>query len=179
MKTKIKVAIVGVGSCASALIQGIEYYSKSSSVVGLMYPNIGGYTTQNIEIVAGFDIDSRKVGVNICEAIYAAPNCNMEVIPKGEKFKQVDENVIIYRGPTLDGIADHMLDIDKSISFDESSEKEIDSIKYQEILRSKKVDVVLNYVPVGSELAAKFYIENAIKAGVNVVNIFQRIKCKS
>ena len=167
---KIRVAIVGVGSCASALVQGIEYYSGDSNTVGLMYSSIGGYTTNNIEIVAGFDVDSRKVGKSLCEAIYSEPNCNMQVIPKDHKFRQVDKEATVYRGPTLDGIADHMLHINKEISFDESNDKEIDDITYQKILKDKKVDVVLNYVPVGAELAAKFYIENAIKAGISVVN---------
>jgi myo-inositol-1-phosphate synthase len=167
---KINIAIVGVGSCASALVQGVEFYSNTSESVGLMYADIGGYTPSDINFVAGFDIDSRKVNKKISEAIYKSPNCNMTVIPKGSKFTQISEDAIVYRGPTLDGIAEHMLDIDKSISFDESAEKEIDARKYQEILKSNNVDVILNYVPVGAENAAKFYIENAVLAGVSVVN---------
>ena len=167
---KINIAIVGVGSCASALVQGVEFYTNTLESVGLMYADIGGYTPIDINFIVGFDIDSRKVNKKISEAIYESPNCNMAVIPKGSKFTQISEDAIVYRGPTLDGIAEHMLDIDKSISFDESAEKEIDAKKYQEILKSNNVDVILNYVPVGAENAAKFYIENAVLAGVSVVN---------
>jgi len=79
---RIKVAIAGVGSCASALIQGVEYYSRNhNETVGLMYPDIGGYRLSDIEFVIGFDIDARKVGRPLSEAIYSPPNCNMRVIP--------------------------------------------------------------------------------------------------
>lgn len=168
---KIKVGIVGVGNCASALIQGIQYYTQNpSDSVGLMYPDIGGYNAESIEFVVGFDVDARKVGKRLNDAIYAQPNCNMEVIPPGHDMSCISSDAMVYRSPTLDGIADHMRDFDPSITFVESDEKPITISEYRKILKEYKVDVLLNYVPVGSSEAAAWHIENAIECGVHIVN---------
>lgn len=170
MSNKIKVAIVGVGGCASALIQGVEFYSRQDSTIGLMYPEIGGYKPSDIEFVVGFDIDSRKVNQGLQTAIYQLPNCNMQVIDPNTKFTCISDSSHVFRGPTLDGIADHMKNLPEQITFSESSEPAINADEFKDILQSYQVDILLNYVPVGSELAARWYIEHAIEAGVHIVN---------
>lgn len=164
---KIRIAIVGVGSCASALIQGVQYYKNNPEMtVGLTYQDIGGYTANDLEFVVGFDVDARKVGRKLSDAIYAHPNCNM---------RHVDDvtgvtSGMVHRGPTLDGIAPHMRDLPPEVTFVESTQNCISIAEYKSILTALEVDVLLNYVPVGSREAATFYIENALEAGVHVVN---------
>lgn len=172
MSNKIKVAVVGIGSCASALIQGVQFYIENpDDTIGLTYPEIGGYKADDIEFVVGFDVDARKVGKRLNKAIYAKPNCNMTVFPEGHDMSCINSEARVYRGPTLDGIADHMKNLHNDISFvEDESTTPITSEEYISILKSKNVDILLNYVPVGADQAAKFYIENAILAGVHVVN---------
>lgn len=171
---KIRVAIAGVGSCASALVQGIAFYSLNKEFKhGLTYDEIGGYTADDIEFVIGFDVDARKVGYQLSEALYQSPNCNMEHVSleELEKTTIVSPNAIVYRGPTLDGIAPHMRELPESVTFVEDRvHMPIRDDDYVDLLKSNAVDVLLNYMPVGSREASKFYIENAIKAGVHVVN---------
>lgn len=167
--SKIKVAIAGVGSCSSALIQGAQWYSDNpSETVGLMYNSIGGYDISDLLFVAGFDVDARKVNTPLSEAIFQKPNCNMLVSRTVQGV--VDSSAMVYRGPTLDGVAPHMVDLPDEISFSESDSDAISEVEYRAILQDAQVDVLLNYMPVGSEEASAFYIENAIKAGVHVVN---------
>ena len=117
MNQRIKVAVAGVGSCASALIQGVEYYSRNlNETVGLMYPDIGGYRLSDIEFVIGFDIDARKVGRTLREAIYSPPNCNMRVIPEDDFIGVISPGARVFKGPVLDGIAPHMRNLDHSIT---------------------------------------------------------------
>lgn len=171
MSNKIRVAIVGVGSCASALIQGIQYYTNNpDDHAGLMYPDIGGYTADDVEFVIGFDVDYRKVGTRLNKAIYQQPNCNMTVIPEGSDLSCISSTARVYRSPTLDGIAPHMLQYPEQVSFRESDSDAITAQEYKDLLTGSGVDVLLNYVPVGAEEAAKFHIENAIEAGVHIVN---------
>lgn len=172
MYSKIRVAVVGVGSCASALIQGVEYYTRNADYkLGLMYPSIGGYKLKNIEFVVGFDVDFRKVGKPLSEAIYSQPNCNMQVIEPNSNFQCISSTAKVFRGPTLDGIAPHMSKLPGEISFVEDMKMEvIGAFEYKTILKELQVDILLNYVPVGAEEAAKWYIENAIEAGVHIVN---------
>nr|WP_321468523.1 inositol-3-phosphate synthase [uncultured Desulfobulbus sp.] len=163
----IKVAIVGVGNCASSLIQGIQHYRQKSAedAVGLMHWNIGGYEPRHIRIVAAFDIDKRKVGLDVSEAIFAEPNCTTvfcrEIPPAG---------VAVRMGRILDGVADHMHDYDSRQRFvvagyDEPSEDEV-----VELLKSCGADVLVNYLPVGSEKATRFYANCALRAGVALIN---------
>lgn len=169
--SKIKIAIAGVGNCSSALVQGVQYYIENpQDKIGLMFEDIGGYDATNLEFVVGFDVDARKVGERLNKAIYAKPNCNMEVFPPGHDMSCIAGDTVIYRSPTMDGIAPHMYDLDDNVSFVESEEKPITTKEYQKILKEKEVDVLLNYMPVGSEEAARWHIENAIKAGVHIVN---------
>lgn len=168
----IRVAIAGVGSCASALVQGIAFYKNRPEFQhGLTYQEIGGYSAANIEFVLGFDIDTRKIGRKIKHAIYAHPNCNMEHVGFDELAESGIAEGVVYRGPTLDGIADHMRDLPHDVTFVEDTEVEpIDKDEYMGLLMAHRVDVLLNYMPVGSRAASAFYIENAIQAGVHIVN---------
>lgn len=170
--SKINIAIAGVGNCSSALIQGVQYYKeKPEDTIGLMFQDIGGYSAPDFNFVVGFDVDSRKVGRRLNTAIYAKPNCNMEVFPPGHDMSCIANESVVYRSPTLDGIAPHMNDLNENISFLEDTETApITASEYRDILKARNVDVLLNYMPVGSEEAAQWHIENAIRAGVHVVN---------
>lgn len=168
MSKKIRVAIAGIGSCSSALVQGIQFYKNNPEFThGLTYQEIYGYGTDSIEFVVGFDVDARKVGLTIGEAIYQKPNCNMQhVAPEMVTIAPG----IVHRGPTLDGIADHMRSLPENITFVESDRPAITVDEYRQILREAKPDVLLNYMPVGSREASAFYIENAILEGIHIVN---------
>ena len=170
--SKINIAIAGVGNCSSALVQGVQYYVENpEDTIGLMFKDVGGYAAENFNFVVGFDVDARKVGKRLNKAIYAKPNCNMEVFPQGHDMSCIANESLVYRSPTLDGIAPHMHDLHPDITFVEDKETPaITSSEYVKILKDRKVDVLLNYMPVGSEDAARWHIENAIRAGVHIVN---------
>jgi myo-inositol-1-phosphate synthase len=156
---KIRVAIVGVGNCASSLIQGRYYYENASEtdfVPGLMHVNLGGYHVRDIEFVAAFDIDKNKVGKDLSEAIYEKPN-NTIVFQKVPHL-----GVKVDRGMTHDGLGKYLSQI-----IEKAPGPTADVVG---ILRERKVDVLINYLPVGSEEATKWYIEQALAAGVGVVN---------
>lgn len=171
MSKKIKVAVVGVGNCSSSLIQGAQFYTdRPTDEVGLMYPEIGGYRASDLEFVVGFDIDARKVGQPLREAIFASPNCAMFVTKDLKNCGSTNKPAMVYRGPTMDGFADHMKNYDDRITFVESVEPAITAETYKDLLVGNNVDVVLNYLPVGSDEGSKWYIENAIRAGKHVVN---------
>ena len=156
---KIRVAIVGVGNCASSLIQGRYYYENASEtdfVPGLMHVNLGGYHVRDIEFVAAFDIDKNKVGKDLSEAIYEKPN-NTIVFQKVPHL-----GVKVERGMTHDGLGKYLSQI-----IEKAPGPTADVVG---ILRDRKVDVLINYLPVGSEEATKWYIEQALAAGVGVVN---------
>lgn len=170
--SKIRIAIAGVGNCASALIQGVQYYIENpEDQIGLMYSEIGGYKAEDVEFVVGFDVDARKVGKRLNKAIYAKPNCNMQVFPPDHDMSCIASGAKVHRSPTLDGIAPHMKDLHEDITFlEDTTHKPITAAEYRKILQENKVDVLLNYMPVGSEEAARFHIENAVIAGIHVVN---------
>lgn len=170
--SKINIAIAGVGNCSSALVQGVQYYIENpEDKIGLMFEDIGGYSAENFNFVVGFDVDSRKVGQRLNKAIYAKPNCNMEVFPPGHDMSCIANESTVFRSPTMDGIAPHMNELDENVTFlEDNKTKPISAAEYRAILKDRKVDVLLNYMPVGAEEAAAWHIENAIKAGVHVVN---------
>jgi len=153
---KIRIAIAGVGNCASALIQGIEYYKSTQSTLGLLFPEIGGYKPQDIEIVAAFDIDERKVGKDISEAIWISPN-NTEKL-----FDVPYKNVKVMMGPILDGVPSHLKRFVKPAS------KE--PVNVGKVLKEREVDILINLIPTGSAKASRYYAEQAIKAGVGFIN---------
>jgi len=165
---KIRIAVAGVGNCCSALLQGIEYYrdyapdTQSEFIPGLISPDIGGYFPGDIEVVAAFDIDRRKVGRPVREAIFSAPNCTkrfVENIPPG--------GPIVLMGPILDGIAPHMANYPDDRTFLPSDEKPCD---VERILRESNTEILVNYLPVGSEKATRHYAEACLRAGVSIVN---------
>ncbi|OPY89534.1 MAG: Inositol-3-phosphate synthase [Syntrophaceae bacterium PtaU1.Bin231] len=163
----IKIAIAGVGNCASALLQGIEYYKsrKEDECNGLMHWEIGGYKPFDIEVVAAFDIDKRKVGKDISEAIFQPPNCTAvfhDQIPR--------KGVPVLMGRISDGFAPHMADYDEKLTFVRADEKEPDQGEVVDILRRTGVEILLNYLPVGSESGARFYAECALEAGIGFIN---------
>ena len=156
---KIRVAIVGVGNCASSLVQGRYYYENAKEddfVPGLMHVNLGGYHVRDIEFVAAFDIDKNKVGKDLSEAIYTKPN-NTYV------FQQVPHiGVTVERGMTHDGLGKYLSQI-----IEKAPGPTADIVG---ILKEREVDVMVSYLPVGSEEATKWYVEQALKAGVGFVN---------
>jgi len=164
VREKIRVAIAGVGNCASSLIQGIEYYRQSEDVnpLGLMHWEMGGYLPGDIEIVAAFDIDKRKVGRPLHEAIFAPPNCTKVIwddMPPSQ--------VIVQMGPILDGFSEHMKDYPEHKTFVLADEKPCDVVK---VLRESGAEILMNYMPVGSEKAARFYAECCLETGVSLIN---------
>ena len=157
---RVKIAVAGVGNCASALIQGIHFYSKNSStqeVVGLAQYNIAGMTPGDIEVVAAFDVNERKVGKDLSEAIFAKPNNTVKIVdvPK--------TGVTVQRAPVLDGIGKYLKPVVKI-----SKEPEVPSIA--QALNDTGAEILLNYLPVGSTKAVEFYAEQAIKAHVPFIN---------
>ncbi|RLB12676.1 MAG: inositol-3-phosphate synthase [Deltaproteobacteria bacterium] len=164
---RIKIAIVGLGNCASALIQGIEYYRHKTEddAIGFMHWNIGGYTPGDIEVVAAFDIDKRKVGRDVAEAIFQLPNCTKPIYPNIPKT-----GVTVSMGRIIDGVADHMKNYDEKYTFLPAEQKEPDQEDIVKTLKESKAEILLNYLPVGSEKAARFYAECALAAGVGFIN---------
>lgn len=162
MKKRIRVAIVGVGNCASSLIQGIEYYKDNSDIIGLMNYDLEGYKPGDIEVVAAFDVDKRKVGKDVSEAIFAKPN-NTTIFEKDIK----NNGTTVKMGRILDGISDHMKVFPEDRAFIPSDEEPCDVVKE---LRNSNTDILLNYLPVGSEDATRFYVECCLEAGVAFIN---------
>lgn len=164
---QIRLAIAGMGNCASALIQGIEYYKKMKSndpdrSLGLMHRSLGGYTPNHIKIVAAFDIDKRKVGKPVNEAIFRKPNCTKVFYKKTGRIP-----VKVRMGNILDGISRHMDSYPEDRRFSVAKRKPADVVK---ILKETGADILLNYLPVGSEKATAFYAEACLKSGVSFVN---------
>ncbi len=155
----IRVAIVGVGNCASSLVQGVEYYRNAdpaSSVPGLMHVQFGPYHVSDVQFVAAFDVDAKKVGFDLSEAIVNSENNTIKIAdvpPLG---------ITVQRGHTLDGLGKYY-----SLTIDESDDQPVDVVA---ALREAKADVLVSYLPVGSEVADKFYAQCAIDAGVAFVN---------
>ncbi|QSZ66227.1 inositol-3-phosphate synthase [Methanofollis aquaemaris] len=164
---RIKIAIVGVGNCASSLIQGIEYYRNhmDQDAIGLMHREIGGYAPGDIEVVAAFDIDARKVGGDIAEAIFAPPNCTKVFCPEIPKIGKV-----VRMGRVLDGCSAHMTHYPEARTFVPAQEPEATKEEIVAELKASGAEILLNYLPVGSEQAATFYAGCALEAGVALIN---------
>jgi len=156
---KVNVAIIGVGNCASSLVQGVHYYKKAKEdefVPGLMHVNLGGYHISDINFVAAFDIDKNKVGKDIAQAIFTPPNNTF-------KFSEVPATgVKIQRGMTHDGLGHYLSQI-----IEKAPGPTADIVK---VLKETKTDVVINYLPVGSEEATKWYVEQVLTAGCGLIN---------
>lgn len=170
MANKIRVAIVGVGNCAKSLVEGIQYYIENpQDQVGLMYPDIGGYGVGDIQFVCGFDVDIRKVNKTLKEALRAKPNCAMDHVTEINDAC-IEPGAMVYSGPELDGIAPWMRDFPEAVSFRTGAIPAEPFERVVELLKYHKVDVVINYLPVGSEEASKFYVDAAIKAKCHFIN---------
>ncbi len=157
--TEVRVAIVGVGNCASSLVQGVQYYQdadENATVPGLMHVKLGKYHVRDVKFVAAFDVDAKKVGFDLSEAIFASENNTIKIadVPP--------TNVTVQRGPTLDGIGKYYAE---TIEVSDS-----DPVNVVKALKDNNVDVMVSYLPVGSEEADKFYAQCAIDAGVAFVN---------
>jgi myo-inositol-1-phosphate synthase len=160
---RIRVALAGIGNCASALVQGLGYYSEREDARGLMFPTIGGWRVSDIEIVAAFDIDRRKVGLPLSEAIFAPPNC-------ADRFHAPPVHtaaVTVEMGTVLDGVAAHMAQYPAGEAFRPAS---ADAVDVASCLAEAGVDVFVSYMPVGADRAVEHYAECCLAAGVAMVN---------
>ena len=159
---EIRVAIAGVGNCASALVQGVEYYKKAleeEKVPGLMHVNFGGYHISDIKFVTAFEVNKRKIGRDLGDAIFVEPNACA-------KFAEVPNlNVKVLSGPILDGVAPHMRE-----SFQIYNERETKLVDVTEVLKEAEADMLVNFLPVGSHKAARHYAQAALDAGCAFVN---------
>jgi myo-inositol-1-phosphate synthase len=161
-KKEVRVAIAGVGNCASALVQGVEFYknAKEKTIVpGLMHVNFGGYHVRDVKFVAAFEVNKNKIGKDLAEAIWAEPNVCI-------KFANVPKTgVKVQAGPVLDGVAPHMKE-----PFHAYDEKEMKPVDVAEALRDAEADVLVNYIPVGSSRASRTYAEACLKAKCALAN---------
>jgi len=167
MSREIRIAIAGVGNCASSLIQGIEYYKSldknhPDKSLGLMHYDLGGYEPEDIEVVAAFDIDERKVGRALKEAIFARPNCTNVFYNNLPYY-----NVTVMMGRVLDSVAPHMLSYRNDKRLIVSKKRPCNVAK---VLEESKAEILLNYLPVGSEKATAFYADACLKTGVGFIN---------
>ncbi|MCG3176463.1 MAG: Inositol-3-phosphate synthase [Candidatus Omnitrophica bacterium] len=164
---KVKLAIVGIGNCASSLIQGIEHYRKHNTetrkeALGLMNYEIGGYRPQDIEVVCAFDIDKRKVGLPVKKAIFQAPNCTTLITNHLS-----EPNTIVQMGRVFDGVAEHMREYPDDRTFIVSDKEPVDVVK---TLKKSGAEILISYLPVGSQKATEYYAECCIEAGVSFIN---------
>ncbi|MCW7073561.1 MAG: inositol-3-phosphate synthase [Deltaproteobacteria bacterium] len=163
----IKIAIVGIGNCASSLIQGIHYYrgKNAEDVIGLMHWEIDGYRPGDIEVVAAYDVDKRKVGKDVHEAVFAEPNCTKAIYPDLPR-----SGVTVRMGRILDGVAGHMKNYDDKFTFVLADRPETTEEEVVKVLKESGAEILLNYLPVGSEEATRFYAECALEAGIAFIN---------
>jgi myo-inositol-1-phosphate synthase len=161
--SRINIAIAGVGNCASSLLQGIEMYKNSpENTIGLMNYDLGGYKPGDINVVAAFDVDKRKVGKSLREAVFAKPNCTTVF------YKDLpDYPVQVQMGHVLDGISEHMADYPEDQTFVVAEEEPCDVVK---TLKESGAEILINYLPVGSEKAARFYAQACLEANVGFIN---------
>ena len=167
VRNDINIALIGVGNCASSLVQGIAYYQNggANEQIGLMHWDLGGYRPKDIKVVAAWDVDRRKVGSDVADAIFERPNCTAvfcdHVPPSG---------VTVEMGRILDGFSEHMADWPDERTFLLADLPQPDKDDVVRRLRETETDVLLNYLPVGSQEATEFYAECALEAGVAFVN---------
>lgn len=163
---RIRTAIAGIGNCASSLVQAISYCrATGEDAIGVSFPDLAGYAPEDIEIVAGFDVDRRKVNRPIGEAVLADPNCT-------EIFwdKLSDQPAAVYRGPDLDGVSAFMRNQPPDVSFVPSDDTPLSGDQIVKVLREAKAEVLIIFLPVGSQQAVEFYADCALRAGCALVN---------
>ncbi len=163
----IKIAVVGIGNCCSSLLQGIEYYKDKTpqDAIGLMHWDVGGYTASDISVVAAFDIDERKVGLDVNKAIFAKPNCTAVFCEK-----MPNAGVAVSMGKVLDGVAEHMSTYEDDYTFKVATTPEPDAQTVVNELKKSGAEMLVNYLPVGSEEATRFYAQCALDAGIGFIN---------
>jgi myo-inositol-1-phosphate synthase len=162
----INIAIVGIGNCASSLVQGLEHYREGANdLVGLMHWDLGGYKPSDIKVVAAWDVDSRKVGKDVAEAVFAKPNCTAVFAANLPAT-----GTIVKMGAVLDGVAEHMSDYKDDRTFIVANDTQASKAEIVAELKRSGTDVLMNYLPVGSQEATEFYAECALEAGVAFVN---------
>ncbi len=166
MPKPLRLAIAGVGNCCSSLVQGLFYYkavdTNNELVPGLMHNVLAGYRIADVKPVAAFDVDKRKAGRDLSEAIFAKPNCTKVFCKDVPKL-----NVLVQKGPVLDGVANHMKDYPEDRTFVVSDDKPVNVAK---VLKESGAEVLINYMPVGSEQATQYYAQAALDSGVAFVN---------
>ncbi|MCT8002066.1 inositol-3-phosphate synthase [Sphingomonas sanguinis] len=164
--TSINIAVVGVGNCASSLVQGLSHYRDGANeTIGLMHWDLGGYRPSDIKVVAAWDVDKRKVGKDVAEAIFAKPNCTAIFCETIETT-----GATVRMGKVLDGVAEHMAEYQDDRTFLLADAPEPTKEEVVAALRESNTDVLMNYLPVGSQKASEFYAECALEAGVAFVN---------
>jgi myo-inositol-1-phosphate synthase len=165
-RKSINIAIVGVGNCASSLVQGLAYYrdNPNQKIPGLMHADLGGYKAEHIHIVAALDIDSRKVSKDLSQAIFSPPNCTKVFC------KDVTSGVTVSMGVVLDGVSEHMKNYPADKTFIVSEAKEPSKEQIISLLKKSDAEILVNYLPVGSEKATRFYAECALEAGLGFIN---------
>jgi myo-inositol-1-phosphate synthase len=163
----IKIGIIGVGNCASSLLQGIIYYRGKGhhDAVGILNWSINGYAPYDIKVVSAFDIDQRKVGKDVHDAIFERPNCTKMFVPNMPK-----SGVKVCMGKILDGFSEHMKNYEADYTFLLCDQKEPDKNDIIDMLKKSGTEILLNYLPVGSEAASRFYAECALEAGIAFIN---------
>jgi len=165
MSEKIKIAVVGVGNCCCTLVQGLEYYRNSNNKTGIFRELVGGFGIDDIEIVAAYDVDKRKVGKKLHEAIFAKPNCTKifcEDVPASP--------CTVSMSPVMDGVAPHLADCDEDRAIRISDAHQPGREEIISRLVESEAEILLNYLPVGSEQASRFYAECALEAGLGFIN---------
>jgi|SRR3989304_1817791 len=170
----INIAIVGLGNCTASLVMGLSYYknvkNNDNTIPGLVHPVLGGYKISDIKIVACFDVDKRKVGKNIIDAIFSEPNCTKQ-FEDTINMKLSTDCVTVLKGPVLDGIADHMKDYFQV----DDNQKELSKKEIVSILKERNTDILISYLPVGSQLATEFWADIALEsrcAFINAIPVF-------
>ncbi len=169
---KINVAIIGLGNCAKSLIEGVAKYSESQEPGnGLAFQEIGGYKPENIKFVLAFDVDARKTYKSISKAMYEKPNCAIDLIEDRKLVENVCSNNPVIMGKIMDGVSPHMEQYPDDERFIVDTEnEELTTEALINHLKKNNIDMVLNYLPVGSHEATKFYINGCIEAKVPFVN---------
>jgi myo-inositol-1-phosphate synthase len=170
MSKRIRVCIIGLGNCATSLITGIVKYSKDKKLSGIAYETIGDYSVDSLDFVLAFDVDKRKVGKSISEAIQQKPNCTPLLCSKEELETSPLVSGNVYMGPILDGVAEHMKSYPEDDSFRVSSTRELDEEEIKILLKAHDIDVIVNYLPVGSQHGVEFWTNVCLKNKIPMMN---------
>jgi myo-inositol-1-phosphate synthase len=170
-RRKINVCVVGLGNCCTSLVSGVVQYAKNKSLIGLNYEDIGGYKVDDINFVLGFDVDKRKVGKTIAEAIQQKPNCTPLLCNVDDLMTSPNVSGKVYKGPVLDGCPAHMRNTsDKNSFFVDDEQPELDEAEIAMLLKANAVNVLITYLPTGSQKATEFWAHMCLKTGIPMKN---------